>query len=71
MIATKLYDLTSTNVALEMYRRDSDPLADPTFRRHVHEVTTAGSRASTAARLRPDLRVLPFRYRRFSAVPKP
>lgn len=51
MTETKLYDLTRTNVALEMYRQDGDPLADPGFRRHVSAVTTEDQRERATERL--------------------
>lgn len=52
-MTTKLYDLTATNVAREIeLHRDESPLADPTFRRHVHRVTTETERQSAADRLR-------------------
>lgn len=51
MRATRLYDLTATNLPLEMYRRETDPLADPHFRRHVAEVSTNEQRESQADRL--------------------
>lgn len=58
MTETKLYDLTGgANVAREMrLHRAEDPLADPTFRRHVSVVTTEDQRARTVERLRPRWR---------------
>lgn len=52
MTRTKYFDLTATNVAREMYRPAGDPLADPTFRRHVAEITTAEQRRDQTDRLR-------------------
>lgn len=52
MTETKLYDLTETNLRLEMWRDPRDPLADPGFVRHVSRATTADERERTAERLR-------------------
>ena len=46
-----LFDLTATNVVLEMYRAKGDPLSDPGFRRHVTEVSTYEQRQDQADRL--------------------
>lgn len=52
-MSAKLYDLTTTNVAREIeLHRNSSPLADPTFQRHVSGVTTETERQSAADRLR-------------------
>lgn len=50
-MTAKLFDLTRTNLRLEMYRNEFDPLADPTFRRHVETATTQEGRADTTERL--------------------
>lgn len=47
----QLIDLTAVHVTREMYRADSDPLADPTFKRHVSEVATETAREAQADRL--------------------
>lgn len=51
-MSAKLFDLTATNLPLEMYRRETDPLADRHFPRHVDRVTTETERQSAADRLR-------------------
>lgn len=52
MTTAKLFDLTTTNVRREMnLHRDGDPLVDPTFRRHVSDVTTEDQRKANVERL--------------------
>ena len=57
MTAIKLFDLTKINVPREMYRSEDDPLAEPTFRRHVDRVTTEEELERAADRLRRVRRV--------------
>lgn len=48
---TRLIDLTTVHVTREMYRAEGDPLADPTFKRHISAVTTSTEREAQADRL--------------------
>lgn len=52
MSETKLFDLTKVQVAREIrMQREGDPLADPTFARHVASVSTEDERSAVTERM--------------------
>lgn len=53
MSAAKLFDLTATNIVREMQIQEAfeHPLADPSFKRQVAEVTTREQRQDKTDRL--------------------